>query len=91
MVTGPRSERQTGFQRARVKADMPHVNFHDLRRSCGTLMIEAGVDLYVVSKVLGHSSVAVTESRYAHMQIDRMAQGLVQTFAKIAPKRKNAP
>lgn len=80
---------KTGFQRARVKAGMSHVNFHDLRRSCGTLMIEAGVDLYVVSKLLGHSSVAVTESRYAHLQIERVAQGLMQTFARNAPE--NAP
>lgn len=71
---------KTGFQRARAKAGLEHINFHDLRRTCGTLMVEAGVDLYVVSKVLGHSSVTVTQSRYAHLQIDRMAAGLAKTF-----------
>jgi len=71
---------KTGFRRARVAAEMPWVTFHDLRRSCGTLMIAAGVDLYVVSKVLGHSSVAVTQSRYAHMQIDQLREGMNRAF-----------
>lgn len=71
---------KSGFRHARERAGMPWVTFHDLRRSCGTLMIEAGVDIYVVSKVLGHSSVAVTQARYAHLQIDRMAEGLQRTF-----------
>lgn len=73
---------KTGFQRARVAAGMPWVTFHDLRRSCGTLMIQAGVDLYVVSKLLGHSTVAVTQSRYAHLQVDQLRQGLNKTFAE---------
>ncbi len=46
----------------------------------GTLMIAAGVDLYVVSKVLVHSSVAVTQSRYAHMQIDQLREGMNRAF-----------
>jgi integrase len=77
---------KTGFQRARVAAGMPWVTFHDLRRSCGTLMIQAGVDLYVVSKLLGHSTVAVTQARYAHLQVDQLRQGLVQTFGEITPE-----
>lgn len=77
---------KSGFRRAREAAGMPHVTFHDLRRSCATMMIEVGVDLYVVSKLLGHSSVAVTQSRYAHLQVAAVAAGLDRTFsAGIAP------
>ncbi len=71
---------KTGFRRAREKAKMPHVTFHDLRRSCATLMIQAGVDIYVVSKLLGHSSVQVTQSRYGYLQEERMREGLEKTF-----------
>lgn len=71
---------KTGFRRAREAAGMPEVTFHDLRRSCGTLMIQAGVDLYVVSKILGHSSVAVTQSRYAYLQTEQMQAGLDRAF-----------
>lgn len=81
---------KSGFRRAREAACMPWVTFHDLRRSCGTLMIEAGVDLYVVSKLLGHSTVAVTQSRYAHLQVDRMREGLDRTFG-IAPEITQDP
>lgn len=71
---------KTGFQRARAKAELEHVTFHDLRRSCATLMIQAGVDLYVVSALLGHSSVVVTQKRYGHLRVDRIAEGLKKTF-----------
>lgn len=70
--------------RAREAAGMEHVTFHDLRRSCGTLMIEAGVDLYVVSSILGHSTVTVTQKHYAHMQTKRMAEGLAAAFGTAA-------
>lgn len=71
---------KTGFQCAMAKARLEHINFHDLRRTCGTMMIEAGVDVYVVSKILGHSSVSVTEKVYAHLHIDRMTEGFNKTF-----------
>ena len=71
---------KSSWRRARVAAEMPEMNFHDLRRSCATMMIAAGVDLYVVSKLLGHSSVTVTQTRYGHLQVDRIAAGLSKTF-----------
>ena len=71
---------KSGFVRAREKAGLPWLHFHDLRRSCATMMIAAGVDLYVVSKLLGHSSVTVTQTRYGHLQTDRIADGLQKTF-----------
>lgn len=71
---------KSGFGRARKAAGLQGVTFHDLRRSCATMMIEAGVDLYVVSKLLGHSSVAVTQSRYAYLQTEKVAEGLARTF-----------
>lgn len=71
---------KSAWRRARVKVGLEHMNFHDLRRSCATMMIAAGVDLYVVSKLLGHSSVTVTQQRYGHLQVDRIAAGLKTTF-----------
>lgn len=71
---------KSGFKRAREAADLEWLNFHDLRRSCATMMIAEGVDLYVVSKLLGHSSVTVTQTRYGHLQTARIAAGLEKTF-----------
>jgi integrase len=67
---------KSGFRRAREKAGMPHVQFRDLRRSCGTLMAQHGVPLHVISKILGHSSVQVTERVYAHLANQQMHDGL---------------
>src|SRR5574337_496174 len=54
------------FWLAREAAGMPHVHWHDLRHTCASLLINAGVDLFTVGRILGHSSAATTE-RYAHL------------------------
>ncbi len=66
---------KTGFQRARVRAGMPHVNFHDLRHTTATLLINMGCSLDVVRDILGHSTVKTTE-RYAHLLVDRQREAL---------------
>jgi site-specific recombinase XerD len=38
-----------------------------LRHTFGTRWLQAGGDLYKLSKILGHSSVAVTEAHCAHL------------------------
>jgi integrase len=67
---------KSGFGRARIAAGMPHVNFHDLRRSCGTLLIQRGVPLHIVSRLLGHTSTQVTEKVYAHLGGKQLREGL---------------
>jgi integrase len=42
------------------------VTFHTLRHTAASLGIQAGVDLYTVKEVLGHSTIALTE-RYSHL------------------------
>lgn len=66
---------KSSWRRARVSAGMEHVNFHDLRHSCASIMLGLGVDLYTISKVLGHSNVATTQ-RYAHLQVDAQRAAL---------------
>jgi integrase len=67
---------KSGFRRARDAAGMPWVNFHDLRRSCGTLLIRNGVPLQVVAQILGHSNTSVTEKVYAHLAGEQVREGL---------------
>jgi integrase len=69
-----------GFVNARRKAGMEHVTFHDLRRSCATLLLEAGARMHVISKLLGHSSLSVTSARYAHLQVDEVRDALDAAF-----------
>jgi integrase len=39
--------------------------FHHLRRTYGAMLIEAGVDIYTVSRLLGHADVRITQEVYA--------------------------
>lgn len=41
--------------------------FHDLRHSHASNLLGAGVDMYVVSKRLGHSSITITVNIYGHL------------------------
>jgi integrase len=66
---------KSAWRRARVKANMEHVNFHDLRHSCASIMLGLGVDLYTIGKILGHSNTQTTQ-RYAHLQIEQQRAAL---------------
>jgi len=43
------------------------ITSHDGRRSCGYVLLNAGVPIEVVSRVLGHSSISQTEQAYARI------------------------
>jgi len=48
------------------KAEIIGFRFHDLRHTAGTRMIESGVNVVLVSKILGHSDINLTVKRYIH-------------------------
>jgi site-specific recombinase XerD len=55
------------FKRALRQNKMPEaLHFHSLRHSFASVLVQKGTPIYQVSKLLGHSSVKVTE-RYAHL------------------------
>lgn len=57
------------FEQARESAGMPHVHFHDLRHSCASMLLAAGVNLEVIGQILGHKSLQTTR-RYAHLSVE---------------------
>lgn len=55
------------------------LRFHDLRHNAASKMVEAGIDLVTVSKILGHASIQTT-MRYAHPTPENMRRA-VETLA----------
>lgn len=55
------------FMVAAKSAGVAGVGLHTLRHSAATAMLEAGVPLHVVSRILGHSSIAITGDVYGHL------------------------
>jgi integrase len=55
------------------------IRFHDLRHTAATMMLQAGAPVQHVSKILGHSSIAITVDTYGHLVTDdlRAAVALV--------------
>jgi len=56
---------QRSFKTACRIAKIDNLRFHDLRHTVATRLVESGVPLHAVSKLLGHSTIQITE-RYSH-------------------------
>ena len=56
------------------------VVFHSLRHTYASWLVESGVSLYTVQKLMGHENISMTE-RYSHLSPDTL-QGAVRTFEK---------
>lgn len=69
------------FHKTLAAAELPKVRIHDLRHTCATLMLDAGEQLVTVSKILGHSSVAVTAKIYAHA-LDKSKASAIATLSE---------
>lgn len=55
------------FARLVAAAGLRRVRLHDLRHGFASLALAAGVPLAVISKRLGHSSIAITSDTYSHL------------------------
>jgi integrase len=63
------------------------IRFHDLRHTTATLLLQAGAPIAHVSKVLGHSSIAITADLYGHLVVDDLRAAMARlSFDLPAPE-----
>jgi len=63
------------FCSALTRARIEEFHFHDLRHTFVTRLVQAGVDLYKVQRLLGHKSPLMTQ-RYAHHYPESLREGV---------------
>jgi integrase len=77
-LKGKKHTVQVSFEKAAERVGLGHVHFHDLRHSAASQLINSGVELFTVGKVLGHKDARST-ARYSHLT----AQSLAEAIGKI--------
>lgn len=65
-------------------AKIEEATIHDLRRTYGSRAVSNGADLFMVSKLLGHSTVRMTEQAYAFMKDEAKAEASREIAAKMS-------
>lgn len=71
------------WQTARKEAQLCDLRIHDLRHSAASFMINSGVDLFAVGKVLGHADYKST-MRYSHLANETLLSAVEAGAAKQA-------
>lgn len=66
---------------------LPVCRLHDLRHSSASMLLEAGVDMTVVSEMLGHTSTRTTQDVYAHVSEKQLRQ-VADVMGQILSNRK---
>lgn len=71
------------FKKSVRRAELPEeIHFHTLRASFGSFLLQKGVPISTISKLLGHSSIVVTEKHYASLAISNL-QSAVEKFSEV--------
>ena len=85
-----RSSLQPLWERIREQAELPDVRIHDLRHTFASFGVNAGLNLPVIGRLLGHSKTATTE-RYAHLADDPVRKAVETIGATIAASLDGKP
>jgi len=70
------------WETAREAAGLEGLHLHDLRHSAASFMINAGIDLFAVGRILGHADHQST-MRYSHLANDTLMQAVEAGAAKM--------
>jgi len=80
--TQPRHWYRRAFDEAMKRAKIEDASFHTLRHCVGSYLIQAGVDIYTVSRILNHKSLAMS-ARYSHLGVENLRTALETMTSKL--------
>jgi integrase len=66
---------QRAFTKVLQKAGITNFRFHDLRHTFASYLRQRKVDLYTISKLLGHKDTRMTK-RYSHLNVDNLREAV---------------
>jgi integrase len=82
------------WEKAREKADLSDIDFHDLRRTNATQAAASGVDLRTLAARIGHTDLAMLEKHYAmvvgsaeHEAAEKIQQTFDRLTANVVPPK----
>lgn len=78
----PKITIQRCWEKAREKVGLHGMHFHDWRHSAASELINAGVDLFTVGRVLGHKDARST-ARYSHLAVSTLELAVGRIGQKI--------
>ena len=74
------------FREAREAAGMAWLQFRDLRRTCGSWIVQRTKSLKAAQDLLGHTSIAITARHYAHL-LDEHVREAVNKLPRLSVGR----
>jgi integrase len=77
------------FVELTAEAKLRPVRLHDLRHGQASLMLAAGIEMSVISKRLGHSTIALTNDTYSHL-LEGVGRDAAERAAALIPRAAKA-
>lgn len=75
------------FERVLKKCNIKNINFHSLRHTFATRSRESGMDIKILSELLGHSSYKITLEIYVHTSLDFKKSSVNSLVKYLKPKK----
>ena len=82
VFTYTRETPRVHFQNLLKALELPKLRLHDIRHMLGTTLYQNGVPIQDISRMLGHSSITITEQRYAKTTKEQ-ASNATNSFNKL--------